>query len=150
ADIVNINVPAKLECILVYPHISIKTADAREILPRKIDLSQAVKQWGNIGGLISGFFKEDYELISHSIKGWIVEPVRSKLIPGFDDVKNTALDLGALGCSISGSGPTVFALTTTDKDAQMIGAEMQAAFFDNGLESDLWISKVNATGAKII
>ena len=150
ADIIPINVPAELECILVYPHIEIKTADARNILPEKIELSKAVKQWGNIGGLISGFFTEDYRLISRSLKDWIIEPVRASLIPGFQDVKTAALEQGALGCSISGSGPTVFALADSHKKAEQIGTEMQAAFTDNDLQSELWISKVNKDGAKII
>lgn len=150
ADMIPINVPSKLHCVLVHPHIEIKTADARKILPQQVSLKKAVAQWGNVAGLISGFFKEDYPLIGRSIKDVIIEPQRAKLIPGFADVKETALDNGALGCSISGSGPTVFALTDSFSKAKTIGREMQLAFQKNKLNSDLWISQINREGAKII
>lgn len=150
ADIIPIHVPSKLRCVLVYPHIEIRTEDARKILPGTVELNKAVRQWGNIAGLISGFFTEDYGLISRSLKDWIVEPVRAQLIPGFDEVKNAALNNGALGCSISGSGPTIFALADSTATAKIIGKKMQAAFSNNALDSSLWISKINTDGAKII
>jgi homoserine kinase len=149
-DVVLLNVPAKLHCILVHPHIEIRTEDARKILPKTIGLGKAVKQWGNIAGLISGFYKEDYDLIGRSLQDWVIEPVRSKLIPGFQQVKDAALANGALGCSISGSGPTMFALADSREIADNISRAMQSAFLDHDLNSNIWISPVNQTGAKII
>lgn len=149
-DIISIHVPKNLHCVLVYPHIEIRTEDARKILPKQVDLSLAVQQWGNVAGLISGFYDEDYDLIGRSMQDVVVEPVRSQLIPGFVNVQKSALENGALGCSLSGSGPTVFALTDSAKSAKKIGAAMQRAFEKENLSSQIWISAVNTDGAKII
>jgi len=150
SDIISINVPEKLHCVLVYPHIEIRTEEARKILPKQIDLSLAVQQWGNVAGLVSGFYQEDYALIGRSMQDLVIEPVRSKLIPGFARVKQAAVANGALGCSLSGSGPTVFALSESAEKAKQTGAAMQAAFKKENLSSNIWISAVNKEGAKII
>ena len=149
-DVVSLPVPDQLHCALVHPHCEIRTEDARKILRRHVMLSKAVEQWGNVAGLIAGLYTNDYNLIGRSLRDVVVEPVRSLLIPGFDDVKGAALDAGALGCSISGSGPTVFALCKGAETAETVSKKMAKAFKKVGLESDSYTSRINSDGAQII
>lgn len=149
-DIIEIPTPNSLYCTLVHPHLEVKTADSRRILRKMIPISDAVTQWGNVAGLVAGLMLSDYPLIGRSLKDVVAEPVRSVLIPGFDDVKKKAVEVGALGCGISGSGPTLFALSTTEAIATAVGAEMKNTFLKHGLESDVFVSKVNKEGARII
>ncbi len=114
-DIININTPSDLYATVIHPQIEVKTADAREILKTTVPLKEAIKQWGNVGGLISGLYTEDYDLIGRSLQDYIIEPIRSLLIPAFDAVKQQSLKAGALGCGISGSGPSIFALSKGEK-----------------------------------
>ena len=107
-------------------------------------------QWGNVAGLVTGLLKEDYDLIGRSLQDVIVEPIRSLLIPGFDTAKAKALGAGALGCSISGSGPSIFALSQDKDTAHKIGEEMTAVFDDLNVESEIYISKVSEQGPKIL
>jgi homoserine kinase len=109
---------SELFATVIHPQIEIKTKDAREILKKDIQLKNAIKQWGNVGGLIAGLYKSDYELIGRSMHDHIIEPIRSILIPGYDQVKKAALDSGVLGCAISGSGPSIFALSKGEKHCQ--------------------------------
>ncbi len=149
-DVVRLPTPEKLHCTLIHPHIEVKTKDARSILRKEIPMHSAVQQWGNLGGLIAGLYREDYELIGRSLQDVIVEPVRSLLIPGFDRAKKAALDAGALGCSISGSGPSLFALSTSEADAERIGTAMRQSFTDLGIGTDQYVSKVSPTGPRIL
>ena len=110
-DVIPIHVPKELYASIIHPHIEIKTSDSRKILKTSISLADGIKQWGNVGALVAGLYQEDYDLISRSLVDHIVEPIRSILIPGFDEVKKEALNAGALGCGISGSGPSIFALS---------------------------------------
>ena len=110
-DVVKIDSPKDLYATIIHPRIEIATKDARSILKKSLLLKDAIKQWGNVAGLITGLIKEDYALIGRSMEDVIVEPVRSMLIPGFDQVKESAINSGALGCGISGSGPSIFALS---------------------------------------
>ena len=110
-DIISIHTPSELYATVIHPQIEVKTSDAREILKTNIPLKDAIKQWGNVGGLISGLYTEDYELIGRSLEDYIIEPIRSILIPAFDAVKQQSLNAGALGCGISGSGPSIFELS---------------------------------------
>ncbi|MCP4712634.1 MAG: homoserine kinase, partial [Planctomycetes bacterium] len=132
------------------PHIEVQTAEARRMLKKKIELGTAIQQWGNVAGLVAGMMSGDYDLIGRSLQDVVAEPVRSDLIPGFYQVKNAALKAGALGCSISGSGPAVFALSTSGNAAQRIGRAMQDAFLSNRIASDLYISRVNQDGPKVL
>ena len=109
-DIVKLHVPKGLIAAVFHPNISISTKNTRLILRKSVQMSLAVQQWGNVGGLIAGLYTEDFDLISRSMIDHIVEPARSILIPGFDEMKESALAAGALGFSISGAGPSVFAL----------------------------------------
>lgn len=148
-DIVQIPTPEKLFVALIHPHIEIRTEDARKILKKEILLSDAVKQWGNTAGLIAGLMSNDYSLISRSLKDVIIEPTRSLLIPGFASVQKAALKAGALGCSISGSGPSMFALTTSRSDAKKIGEAMKSEYLSLDIESTIYTSKISG-GPKII
>lgn len=116
-DIIPINSPSELYATVIHPQIEVKTSDSRKILKTKISLKNGIKQWGNVGGLIAGLYTEDYELIGRSLVDYIVEPIRSILIPAFDDVKLKSLKAGALGCGISGSGPSIFAFSKGEEIA---------------------------------
>lgn len=145
-----INYPNTLMAIVVHPHMELKTRDSRNVLPKHIPLSLASRQWGRVGGLIAGLETNDFELISQCLTDEVVEPERAHLIPGFQSVKSSALHSGALGCSISGSGPSVFALAGPGSDPNKIGNAMQIAFRKAGLNSDLIISSINPVGPKIL
>ncbi|MGE5797098.1 MAG: homoserine kinase, partial [Ignavibacteria bacterium] len=149
-DVINIDVPDNIHCTVVHPHLELNTSDLRKLLKKQILLSDAVQQWGNIAGLVAGLIKKDMNLISRSMKDVIIEPSRSLLIPGFYEIKKAAMDSGALGCSISGSGPSIFALSTSERLANKIGIEMREVLFKMNIESDLFISKINKKGPRII
>ena len=149
-DVIKLPVPKNLYATIVHPHVEVQTRDARNILRKQVELSDAVTQWGNVGGLVAGLLMEDTALIGRSLQDVIVEPVRSVLIPGFDDVKQAAMEAGALGGSISGSGPSVFALSTSLDVAKKIGKAMYDAFDKYGIESDVFVSPINPEGPKVI
>lgn len=148
-DTVVIESPSELVASVVHPHIEIRTEDARKILRKEISLKSAIVQWGNTAGLIAGLLKHDYALIGRSLKDVIIEPERSILIPGFAAVKAAAIGAGALGCSISGSGPSVFALSQGPDQAARIGHAMQEAFRTTGITSDCFVSAVNSSGVVV-
>ena len=149
-DIITIPAPENLYCSIVHPQIELRTEDARKVLKQDISLKDAINQWGNLAGLIAGLMRSDYELIGRSLQDVVAEPIRSLLIPGFDEVKHAAIDNGVLGCSISGSGPSVFALSTNLAVAKKAGAAMQKALEQIGLDSELYVSKVNSKGAHVL
>lgn len=126
-DIINIKAPKNLYCTIIHPQIEIKTSEARKIVPKEIPLKTAVTQWGNVGGLIAGLYTGDINLIGRSVHDEVAEPKRATLIPGFDEIKNSALTAGAVACSISGSGPAIFAFSSNIKTANQIGKEMNKA-----------------------
>jgi len=149
-DVIPLPTPEKLYATVIHPHIEIQTKDARGILKQQISLSNAITQWGNTAGLVAGILMSDYDLISRSLHDVIVEPIRSILIPKFYELKQAALDAGALGCSISGSGPSLFALTDSHDTAQKVANAMTLVLDNIGIGSDVFISKVNQEGAKIL
>ncbi|MCD9014336.1 homoserine kinase [Parachryseolinea silvisoli] len=149
-DVTSIPTPAGLFCTLVHPHLELKTEDSRRVLKATIPIKDAITQWGNIAGLVVGLMKPDFGLIGRSLKDVVAEPIRSVLIPGFDRIKEEAVKAGALGCGISGSGPTIFALSTDAATAQRVGEAMQAQFTDLKLKSDVFVSEINNAGAKIL
>lgn len=149
-DVVKLPTPENLYATILHPHIEVKTKDARAILKTTVSLKDAVVQWGNVGGLVAGIMMQDYGLIGRSLQDVIVEPVRSLLIPGFDAIKNAALENGALGSSISGSGPSIFALSTSKETAEKIGQAMQKVCTETGIESEVYVSKVSNQGPRII
>ncbi len=149
-DVINIQTPKDLYCTIIHPNLEINTSDTRKILKKQILLSDAVKQWGNVAGLVAGLVNGDYELIGRSLQDVIVEPVRSILIPGFNEIKNSALSAGALGCSISGSGPSIFALCKSKAVAGKVGEAMEKTLNLIELEGNVYISKINHEGPKVI
>ena len=149
-DVINIDTPVDLYCTIIHPHLEINTSDTRKILRKQMLLSDAVRQWGNVAGLVAGLMNKDYELISRSLQDVIVEPIRSILIPGFNEIKNAAIKAGALGCSISGSGPSIFAFSRTNLIAEKVGAAMEEVLKSLELNGDLYISKINQEGPKVI
>ena len=149
-DVISIPTPKDLYCTIIHPQIEIKTEFARKILRSQIKLSDAVKQWGNAAALVAGLMKPDYDLIKRSIEDFIIEPIRGSLIPNYFLLKEAALKNNALGCSISGSGPSVFALSRSEKEAKLIGSEMKKVLTKIKLKSDTYISKINHYGPRII
>jgi homoserine kinase len=151
-DIVQLPVPSELRVIVVHPHCQVSTAAARRLVKeRTYGLDVIVPNIGNVAALVAALYVGDLQLLGRSIDDRIIEPLRATLIPGFDEVKNAALDAGALGCSIAGSGPSVFAFAADDDDAQRIGAAMQAAFRSAArLDSDLFWGKVSTDGARVM
>lgn len=149
-SIVKIPVPVDLRVVAIHPQVEVKTKDAREVLPKEVPLKDAVTQWANVGGLISGLHTNDYKLISDSLIDIIVEPARKKLIPHFDLVKEEALKSGALGAGISGSGPTIFALCKGDATAENVYRTIQNAYQDKQIDFNMILSKINTKGIKIL
>jgi homoserine kinase len=149
-EIIKLPVPSELRVVAIHPQIAIKTKDARAVLPTKIALKDAVTQWANVGGLISGLYTDNYKLISNSLVDVVAEPARKTLIPFFDEVKSSALKAGALGAGISGSGPTIFALCKGDKVAKKVYQSIQENYKNTGIDFEMFISKVNPEGIKII
>ena len=149
-DVIRINTPASLYCTLVHPDIEVNTKDARFILKNEVSLKNTITQMGNVAGLIAGLMTPDYDLISRSLVDVIIEPVRAILIPEFNEAKKAALDNGALGCSISGSGPSMFALSRDAETAQKVGKAMQQAFLFVGITSEAYVSQINQQGPKVI
>jgi homoserine kinase len=149
-EIIKLPVPSALRVVAIHPQIEVKTKDAREVLPKEIALKDAVTQWANVGGLISGLYTDNYDLISNSLVDIIVEPYRKKLIPFFDAVKTSAINAGALGAGISGSGPTIFALCKGDEIAENVHQAIEKSYKNTGIHFEMFISKVNSEGMKII
>jgi homoserine kinase len=149
-DIVSIPIPHNLYCALIYPKLEILTRDARKLLPKKINLRDGVAQWANTAGLIAGLMKPDYDLIRRSMQDLVAEPVRSKLMPGFYEIKQAALDAGALGSSFSGSGPTIFALCKNKSDAYQCAIAMQSALVPYQIGCDLFVTRINRKGPRIL
>jgi len=146
-DVHRIPIPKGIYATVVYPHVKILTKDARDVLSDTVSLKQSIEQNGNIAGLIVGMYNSDLDLISRSLQDVIIEPQRAKLIPGFYKVKEAAMNAGVLGCSISGAGPSIFALSANSLVAERAGEAMQKVFTDQKIESQLFISPINQEGA---
>lgn len=149
-DIAQLPVPQNLWAAVVHPDIEILTKVAREILPTEVPLTNVTQQIGNLGGLICGIIQEDYAMISRSIHDVIAEPRRQKLIPEFYTAKRQAMANGALGFSISGAGPSVFALCEGEACSQKVGAAVSKVFTDYGLGNQVYVSPINSKGVHVI
>ncbi len=149
-DIVSVHTPKALFATVIHPQIEIKTSDSRKVLKANISLEKGIKQWGNLGGLIAGLFTEDYDLIGRSLEDHVIEPIRSILIPGFDEIKSRSLEAGALGCGISGSGPSIFALSKGEATAQKVASNMAAVYHGIGLNYETHVSSICPQGIKQI
>ena len=149
-DLVRLPVPAGLAVALLSPDVEIRTEAARRMLPTQIPLTHAVAQWGNLAALVASLHSADLELMGRSLHDVVAEPVRAALIPGFDRVKEAALAGGAIGCSISGSGPAVFALAETAAQAAVVGEAMKQAFASAGLRSVCYVSEIGSSGPRVL
>jgi len=151
-EIVSLPVPTNLRIAVVHPHCKVSTAEARTLVKNcSYGLDTIVPNLGNIAAFVMALCSGDLGLLGRAIDDRLVEPVRAASIPGFDAVKNAALAAGALGCSIAGSGPSVFAFASDDESAHRIGRAMQSAFKSSaGLESDLHSGQVSALGARVV
>jgi len=149
-DIIQIPPPKDLYCTIIYPDIEIKTSEARAILPGNVPLKDMISQTGNIASLIYGLSTSDYELISRSLNDAVIEPVRSELITGYSEIKKAAIDAGALGSSISGSGPSLFALSNSEDVANKIAVDTKTVVDSLGIGSVTYVSKINEIGPKIL
>jgi homoserine kinase len=148
-DIVVIPAP-ELFVTVVHPQIEVRTKDARQILRKEVLLKDAIKQWGNIAGLVAGFMKNDLDLIGRSLEDVIIEPVRSILIPGFDEVKKRCKEAGALGGGISGSGPSLFMLSKEEATAKEVENVMKEIYERIGLAYHTYVTTINMHGVKVI
>ncbi|MEO1513969.1 MAG: homoserine kinase [Bacteroidota bacterium] len=146
-DVHRIPVPKGLYATVVYPHVEVLTKEARAVLSSQVSLQQSIQQSGNLGGLLVGLYQSDMDLISRSLQDVIIEPQRASLIPHFYDVQKAALEAGALGCSISGAGPSIFALSANSLKAEQAGEAMSKVFHDAKIECELFISLINQEGA---
>jgi homoserine kinase len=147
-DIISIPAP-DLHVAVVHPQIEVKTADARQILRKEVLLKDAIKQWGNIAGLVTGLMKQDYDLIGRSLEDVLIEPVRSVLIPGFEEVKRKSKEAGALGGGISGSGPSIFMLCKDKDTACNVEKIMQEVYCKIGLSAHTYVTTVNQKGVTL-
>ena len=149
-DVIQIESPKDLWCVVIHPQIEIKTKEARELLSPKVDLKKAIRQWGNVAGLISGLHQSDYNLIGRSLEDHIVEKQRKVLIPEFDNLKQAVMRAGALGCSISGSGPSVFALCEGEDKAKAVSSAMDKVFSKTTIPYFIYVSQVSNNGVRIL
>ncbi len=149
-EVIQLPVPEQLYCSVVFPHVDVPTRAARQMIRSQVLLKDAVTQWGNIAGLVSGLFTADYALIGRCMKDVLIEPTRSILIPEFENMRKVALDQGALGFGISGSGPSVFAFSTDMEKAERITSALQAHLDSTEIGSNGYSSPVNTQGPRVL
>lgn len=149
-DVIKLHVPEGLYCALLHPHFELKTSDSRSVLRDQISLKHSTIQSGNVAGLIAGLYQEDFDLISRSLKDVIAEPYRAVLIPGFYEMREALKSIGALGMGISGSGPTLFALSKGSEKADEIRKAAEEIYLKVGLGVDVYFSEINTRGAYVI
>jgi homoserine kinase len=150
-DIVRLPVPNGLACAVLHPRMEINTATARRLLGEEVALKDATRQWANVGALVAALYTSDLALLSRSLVDHIAEPKRASLVPELAEIKSAAINAGALGCSLSGSGPSIFALAASIEIAQAAGEAMQRAFAAaSDVGADLWVCPVGRQGARVI
>ena len=150
-DIVRLPVPNGLTCVVIHPDLEIETAKARALLGTTVGLKDAIKQWANLGALVHALHTGDFDLLARSLEDSVAEPKRSPLIPGLANIKKAAMDAGALGSSISGSGPSIFALCRGRDAADRVAVAMtKAVAAEIGGESQVYVSSISSRGAHVI
>jgi homoserine kinase len=149
-DVIRIESPSELFATVIHPQIELKTSEMRAVLTPMIALESAIKQWGNVGGLIAGLYSNDYDLIGRSLHDEIVEPLRAKFIPYFDEIKTESMNSGALGVGISGSGPSIFALSKGIETANKVKTAMNSIFRKTNIPYEIHVSTINSEGIKIL
>jgi len=149
-DVIKLPNPSQLVATIIHPKIELKTLHSRAILKATIPLDKAIEQWGNLGALISALYTDDYELLSRSLEDKIIEPYRAMLIPKFEETRQAALNAGALGSGISGSGPSIYALSKGRETAEKVGAAMESIYKSMNLDYQLYLSEINPKGIKVL
>ncbi|MCA6078223.1 homoserine kinase [Fulvivirga sedimenti] len=149
-DVISIPVNMQLWFTVVHPQIEVKTSDSKRMLKREISLKQGIRQWGNVAGVIAALMGGDYDLLGRSMHDPLIEPIRSMLIPGFDEAKQSALKAGALACSISGSGPSIFAITASERDARSVSESFSKIYKRYNIDHHIYISGLNSEGTSIV
>jgi homoserine kinase len=148
-DVISLPSPASVWVAVVSPHLELKTFDARRVLRRSVSLEAAVAQWGNVAALVAGIYQNDVALMGRSLEDRIIEPERAELVPGYLAAKAAALQAGAAGCSLSGSGPSLFALCASEELAGAVAATIVTSFGALGIGATSYTSRVNTTGAVV-
>ncbi len=149
-DVIHLATPSAPWVTVISPQLELKTQDARKVLKRSVSLESAISQWGNVAALVAGIYHNDVALMGRALEDKIVEPERAQLIPGYTTAKAAALTAGAAGCSISGSGPSLFALSQSESIATAVGTAMVQAFANLGIASKPYVSQINSAGAPIV
>ena len=150
-DVVRLPVPAGLTAVVIHPDLEIETAKARALLGETVPLADAVRQWANLGAFVDALHRGDYALMARALEDTIAEPRRAALVPGLAAIKQAATAAGALGCSLSGSGPSLFALCRTAESADRVAAAMSAAVTAAiGGEPRTYVSPIASAGARVI
>lgn len=142
--------PKDLFVTIIHPQIEVKTSESRAILPKDIPLQNAITQWSNVGSLVHALHTEDYNLLSESLEDVVVEPYRSQLIPHFNSVKTEVIKAGALGAGISGSGPSIFALSKGKDTAEAVAEAMKNVYSKTEIEFNVYVSKINTQGMRVL
>lgn len=147
-EVLQLPTPKDIYATIIHPQIEIKTSDARAILPKTFPLKDAITQWANLGSFVHALHTSDYELLKRSLMDVIVEPHRSQLIPHFAEVKLAALEQGALGASISGAGPAIFALSKGIENAENVEKAMREVYSKTAIAFETYVSKINTEGIR--
>ncbi|WP_179006795.1 homoserine kinase [Winogradskyella forsetii] len=147
-QVLELPTPSDLYATLIHPQIEIKTSESRAILPKEIPLQHAITQWANVGSLVHALHTSDYDLMKDALVDVVIEPHRKQLIPHFDDVKNAAIKAGALGCAISGSGPSIFMLSKGKKTAKAVEEVIRDVYSKTDIAFETYVSKINTEGIK--
>ena len=147
-DVIQLPVPERLRVVLVHPHQRLGTREARAALPTTLPRDLALQQAANVAAMVAGACLGDLELLGRAIDDRIAEPARAPLLPGFVEARHAALEAGALGCSISGAGPTAFALTDDDARSLQVAEAMVRAYGKEGVSANATITRVDPHGAR--
>jgi homoserine kinase len=147
-DVIALDFP-RMFVSVIHPQIEIKTSEARKMLPARVPLKDAIRQWSNVGAFVFGLQTGDYKLISRAMEDFIVEPVRKGLIPKFDAVKDESLNAGALGGGISGSGPSIFMLSETLETAGKVENVMRSIYEQTQIDFNIYVSEISAEGVRV-
>ncbi|MBT8295464.1 MAG: homoserine kinase [Gramella sp.] len=149
-EVLSLPVPEELKIVILHPLIEIKTKDSRSIIKQNVSLKSAINQWGNLGAFVSALYTNDYDLLGRSLQDDIVEPVRSILIPYYNELNELVTENGALGFGISGSGPSVFALCKGEEKAAKVKQAIYEFYATKNIDFELHLSGINKKGVKIL
>lgn len=149
-EVLRLPTPSELRLVILHPFIEVNTRDSRAIVKQRLSLQNAVQQWGNLAAFVSALYTEDYGLLGRSLKDEIVEPVRSILIPHFEDLRRISIGNGALGFGISGSGPSVFAMCKGEGAARAVEQALEEFYKNRNIGFDLQVSEISLEGVKTI